>query len=229
MHVFLFWICLIFTLSGCSILNSGTAHVKYSRINAKFDQVSYQNKERLSDISFSVRNVQHPSLFKSWASSLSIDPSIHYDRQLYGTMETFTNAEGEQERYPDIKVRRLSAFANGKWVNHTPIGQFALSAGYGLGLSRMVNKMSLSTIKTQSMLKLDMAYIGFVTDRLFLMFGPRYYIDRREEYIFAFRIGYFWGKKESRRGMIELISVSRDSLARVDDNQRPTSLRPGQD
>jgi hypothetical protein len=199
-----FVLLITFLSSGCAIFNSGTVHLKYSKVKVQFDDVNYQNKERWSDVSFSVRNIQHPSLFQGWATNISIDPSIHYDRQLFRSDETFINAQGVEQNYQDIMIRRLSAFANGKLVTHTGIGQFALSAGYGVGASRYEGHYSLKTIRMVEMRKIDLAYIGFVTDRVFFMMGPRYYREKRDEYILAIRIGYFWGEKEYRRGMIQL-------------------------
>lgn len=198
---------LLALLQSCAIFNSGTLHVKYTRSKAKFDGVSYQNKERFRSLSFSIRNVQHPSLYAPWAVSVSLDPSVHLDRQLYGTLATTTDASGRTTQLPDIEIRRLSAFSNLKIVGHTPIGQFALSGGYGLGATRYDDNGALQSLRARSIRKLDLAYIGFFANRFFFMMGPRYYRTYREEYIFALRVGMFWGPIKRKKGWFELFSA----------------------
>ncbi len=214
---------------SCAIFNSGTAHIKYTHIKAKFDHIPYENKEKLGSLSFSVRNVQHPSLYPRYATTLSLDPSVHFDRQRFTTERTRLSAEGIEENYPEVRITRFSGFGNIKWTTHTPIGQFVLSGGLGVGANKIENSRELSSFRTRAIRKLDFHYIGFITDRIFLLFGPRIYKDQKEEAIFAFRIGYFWGAKENETGFLELIRVPRQMPVQIDVDQTPESSESDQD
>lgn len=224
-------ILLIYLCSqGCSILNSGTVHMKYTTATARFDGVKYSNKERLKSISVSARNIQHPSLYPTWATTISLDPSIHYDTQVYGTLASKLNPQsGMIEPLPDIEIRRLSSFANVKAVQHTPIGAFTLSGGFGLGFSRLKDTRFVDTLMVRGMGKIDLNYVAFITPRFFFMVGPRYYRDSRDEFIVALRFGYFWGRKERKTGLIELVTPPSRSHDQTDEHQNDESSKPPQD
>jgi hypothetical protein len=185
---------LIFLMSSCSILNGGTVHFKYTNMNAKINNIKYENSKKLSDLSFSVRQLQHPYSHEVWDWNLGISPSIHFDKSKFITSETFINDNEVQERYPDVKLLRLSGLGNLKLSSHTPIGSFVLTAGFGGAFYRLDNGYNLDTLKTREIRKLDFAYIGFFNERFFIMAGPRYYKEAFEQYVFALRFGYFWGE-----------------------------------
>lgn len=214
---------------GCAIFNSGTAHIKYTHIKAKFNHIPYENKEKLGSLSFSVRNVQHPSSYPRFATTISLDPSIHYDRQRFTTDRVQLTPEGILEHYPEVRISRFSAFANIKWTTHTPIGQFVLSGGYGVGANKIENSRELSSFRTRAIRKLDLHYVGFLTERIFFLFGPRIYKDQKEEAVFAFRIGYFWGAKKSETGFLELVRAPRPKPVQKDVDQIPESSESDQD
>ncbi|MEE3080048.1 MAG: hypothetical protein VX341_11975 [Bdellovibrionota bacterium] len=181
-------------LSSCSLLNSGTVHVKYTKFTADVDGVTYENKRGLGNVSVSVRNVQHPKEFGKWDFNFTIRPSIHFERHPLGTLATRLNTTtGEQEQIPDFTFRRLSSFANLKLTFHTPIGAFAATAGYG-GALRDFDRPSDRDILTTEIRKIDFVYYAFFSKRFFILMGPRYYKEEFEQVTFALRFGYFWGK-----------------------------------
>jgi len=182
----------LFLFSSCSLLNSGTVHVKYTKFKAKVDDVTYENKKNLGDVSVSVRNVQHPKRHGKWALRFKLSPSIHFEKHTLGTLENHV-VDGVVQRMPDIKVRRLAGFGNLKLILHTPIGAFAATGGFGGALSKF-DKMNGSDYKRTEIRKVDFVYYRFLTKRFFLLMGPRYYKEQYEQVTFAFRLGYFWGK-----------------------------------
>ena len=197
-------ILLIFILAGltsCSssdlILNSGTVHVKYTVSKATFNGQLYENKTRLGSVSGSIRNVQHP-IGKKWDASFKILPSIHFSNTTYQSGGTrYNNQSGVIEALPDINIKRLSTLGSLKLNFHTPIGQFSLTGGFGGTLYKLKEMGTYETVKTSEIRKLGLAYTGFLTKRFFLMIGPRYFNDGNEQYVFAVRLGYFWGKVSS--------------------------------
>jgi hypothetical protein len=189
----IFAFIIVLTLNSCAItrlLNSGTVNIKYRVSEATFDGVTYEEKERLTDPSFSIRNVQHPKSHGRWNFNVRITPSIHYDDTTYGTLAKKPTGEA----YPDINLKRFIGFANLKSTFHTPVGAFALSAGFGGTVYKLDDGQGLETIKTREIRRLDLAYYAFFSRKFFLLMGPRYYKAGHETYIFAFRLGYFWGR-----------------------------------
>jgi hypothetical protein len=87
----------------------------------------------------------------------------------------------------------LAGFGNLKLILHTPIGAFAATGGFGGALSKF-DKMNGSDYKRTEIRKVDFVYYRFLTKRIFLLMGPRYYKEQYEQVTFAFRLGYFWGK-----------------------------------
>ena len=191
------FILVIFTLlffTSCSLLNSGTVHMKYTKFKADVDGVTYENKRGLGNVSVSVRNIQHPKKFGRWNINMKIRPSIHFERHPLGTLATRLNTDtGEQEQIPDFTFRRLSGFANLKLSLHTPIGAFAATVGYG-GAVRDFDRPSDRDIRTTEIRKVDFVYYAFLGKRFFVLLGPRYYKEEFEQVTFALRFGYFWGK-----------------------------------
>ncbi|HAZ14990.1 MAG: hypothetical protein A2X86_17725 [Bdellovibrionales bacterium GWA2_49_15] len=179
---------------SCSLLNSGTATVKYTEADATFNGVRYENAEKLKDVSFTVKTIQHPSRYRLWNLNFRINPSIHLDRTTFITDETFTNQQGEQEVYPTLYMTRLMGFANFKANMHTPIGGFVLAAGFGGSVYRLTDNAGLDTMKTREVRKLDFAYVAFLSRRFFIHIGPRYIREAYEQYIFAIRLGIFWDR-----------------------------------
>lgn len=182
----------VFHLSSCAVFNSATMHVKYTDVRADFDGIRYENEEKWGNLSVSVRGVQHPKVYGPWGINLSLSPSLHFDRQSFFTDETFVNVMGESERYPRIKQSRLAALGTLKLSTHTPIGSFTLSGGFGEALTKIRGK-GLDTLRTVQMRKIDFAYSFFLTERVFIMIGPRYYQENHDEFLMALRVGYFWG------------------------------------
>lgn len=178
---------------SCSLLNSGSVNLKYTMAKARFEGITYENKERLSDVSISVRNIQHPEKYGIWNFNVSITPSIHLDRNRYGTLATRLNAKGEVEQYPDLVFQRLSLMGNLAASWHTPFGAFVLKGGFGGAFYNLDDGQGFDTFKTREIRKIDLAWIAFMSKRFFVLMGPRYYVEQFEQYTFAFRIGYFWG------------------------------------
>ncbi|MDD0853423.1 hypothetical protein HBN50_09955 [Halobacteriovorax sp. GB3] len=164
--------------------------MKYTVSRAEIDDVLYENKARLSDVSISVRNIQHPKQHGRWGMNLKLSPSIHLDRHTFSTLST----REDGTRYPDIKLRRLSVLGNLKLSTHTPIGAFVLTGGFGGAAKKMTSPGVLDTIRTTEVRKIDFAWIGFLSRRFYVLIGPRYYREQFEQYTFAFRLGYFWGR-----------------------------------
>ena len=196
---YLLLIVLVSLLNSCailSLLNSGTANVKYTVSEATLnDGVKYEEVERISDPSFSIRNVQHPKTYGKWNVNLKVTPSLHYDDTTYQTGHTrFNKNKGREEELPNINIKRFMTLANLKLTGHTPIGAFALSGGFGGSVYKMDDGQGLNTIKTREMRKIDLAWYAFMSKHFFLLMGPRYYKAGYESYVFAFRIGYYWGK-----------------------------------
>lgn len=187
------YLLLIFTMYSCSIFNSGNVHLKYTTSKAKFNNVSYENENRMADISISVKKVQHPKNHGPWDFNLGITPSIHFDRQKYSTNQTFINSNSQIENYEDILVKRGLVFFNIGATTHTPIGQFVIKAGFGGELYEQRGEFGFDTIKTREVRKIDFNYIGFFSERFFILMGPRYLVNSYEQFIFAFRVGFFWG------------------------------------
>lgn len=185
----------IFLFSSCSLLNSGTVHIKYTKFRTKIDDVTYENKKNLGDVSFSVRNVQHPYRYGKWNLTFKLSPSIHYERHTLGTLHRAQNDDGVVEQLPDLKIRRLSGLGNLKLILHTPIGAFAATGGFGGALSKIEgNGYTDDDYMTTEIRKVDFVYYKFLTKRIFILFGPRYYKENYEQITVAFRLGYYWGK-----------------------------------
>ena len=168
--------------------------MKYTKFRSEIDGVTYENKKNLGDASISVRNVQHPKSFGKWNFNFTLRPSIHLERHTLGTLATRLNTTtNEYETLPDIKMRRLSSFANLKLTLHTPIGAFAATSGFGGAVNqfKMANDTDTTTTEIR---KLDFVYIAFLSKRFFILMGPRYYKEQYEQVTFALRIGYFWGR-----------------------------------
>lgn len=191
-----FLICLIFALlsGACSLINSGNVNIKYTTSNVKFQGIKYENKNNIKDVSISLKNVQHPQRWGKWNFNMRILPSIHYDSTDFTTAQTYADAEGNQVSYPEIQYKRLMTFANLGFNFHTPIGGFILSGGYGIAAYHKTDNAGLDTYRTRDIRKADLAYIGFLSKRIFVYVGPRYLKESYEEFIFAFRLGWYWGK-----------------------------------
>ena len=147
----------------------------------------------LSDISVSVRNIQHPKGFKKWDVNLRFTPSIHFDKTDLFTEERRELSPGVFTDFPDITIERIAAFINLKLTTHTPIGQFVATAGRGIAGFRARDDESLNTKRTRGITKFEIVYVGFLSRRFFVLTGPRYYNDGNEQFVWAFRFGYFWG------------------------------------
>jgi hypothetical protein len=184
---------LTFLCSSCSLLNSGSANLKYTVSRATIDGIQYENSDRLNQGSVSIKNVQHPAKYDRWNFNVGAKPSVHLDREIYGTLETRTDIAGNVSYYPDLTITRLMGFGNLTLTQHTPAGQIALNLGFGGSLYRMTNHEGLETHKTREIRRIDLAWIAFFKDRFYIQLGPRYYREAYESYVFAFRIGYFWG------------------------------------
>jgi hypothetical protein len=182
-----------FILSSCSIFNAGTVHLKYSDGDATLEGTKYELKKRLGNVSASIRQVEHPKKASKWGFGVKLSPSIHLDRFTFQTGQMADYGNG-LVKMPDLKYKRLSTLGNLKFGMHSPLGQLVLTGGYGLGVFRLDDGASVDTLKTGDVIKVDLAYIGFFTKRFFLLMGPRYYKSDFEQYTFAFRLGYFWGK-----------------------------------
>ena len=179
--------------SSCSLLNSGTATIKYSETRATFEGRSYRNKESLGDLSASIKNIQHPTVFGDWDLNLRFSPSIHLDKTELITKERRLLPSGIYTDFPDITIRRLSAFINLKLSGHTPIGQFVATAGRGIAGFHARDGMGLDTRRTRGISKLELVYIAFFAKRFFFLTGPRYYNDGNDQLVWAVRLGIFWG------------------------------------
>jgi hypothetical protein len=189
--------CVTF-LNSCGVLkllNSGTANIKYRVSEATLDNTKYEEKGRLTNPSISIRNVQHPSWYKNWDYNIRLTPSIHYDDQDYETGGTFIDpTNGLIVKRSDINIRRGITMANLKATLHTRAGAFTASAGFGGTMYKIDDGRGLNSIKTREIRRLDLVWYGFISDRFFVLTGPRYYKAGYETFEFAFRIGYFWGK-----------------------------------
>lgn len=178
-------------LFSCSTFNAGTVHLKYLKSTSDIQGVRYENKNRLKDVSASIRSLQHPGGRGMWDFNVRLSPSLHFDNITY-----VTGAYDPQrlKQRPPLRYKRLSLLGNLKFSFHSPLGDIVLSGGYGGSLYRLkIRNGSLNTLKTGPLRKIDLVWVGFLTKRVFLLLGPRYYKDRNEQYYFAFRVGYFWG------------------------------------
>lgn len=182
-----------FLISSCSVFNSGSVNLKYNTFRTTVDGVTYANKRRVSDVSFSVRNVQHPKRHGRWGLNLKPSPSIHYERHTIGTLATARNEDGELEQLPDLDVRRLSLLGSLKLTLHTPIGAFAASAGYGRALSKLKSSQ-MNEYEHQEIRKFDFVWYKFISKRFFVLFGPRYYKSDYDQVTVALRLGFYWDK-----------------------------------
>ena len=111
-----------------------------------------------------------------------------------GLKEKIYNEAGQDVTPGDVKVRRLKTFANLKAYTHTPIGAFVATYGYGRAAFRQTDSDGLDTYRTREIKKIDFSWIGFFSKSYFVMMGPRYYEESYESFVFAFRIGYMFGK-----------------------------------
>ncbi|MGB0455117.1 MAG: hypothetical protein ACPGJV_15515 [Bacteriovoracaceae bacterium] len=162
--------------------------MKYTDTEATFNGVKYENIEKIKEVSVSIKNVQNPAKYGKWNFNIKLRPSIHFDRFTYTPIN-----ESDRMDNPDVKIRRLSVFANLKATAHTPIGAFVLKGGYGRTGHRATDTDGLDTYRTREIRKLDLSWVMFASKHIFFMIGPRYYKEQYESYVFAFRIGYFWG------------------------------------
>lgn len=197
---FLGLLFITFLFSGCAItrlLNSGTVNIKFRDVKATFENDLYEISRHVSNPSFSVRNVQHPNAWGKWNLNLRLSPSIHYDDITYVTGATYLNPRTNViETKPRVRVRRGIALANLKTTLHSPIGAFALAAGFGGTVYNLNDGQGLDTTKTREIRRVDLAWYAFLSKRFFVLMGPRYYKTDYETFEFAFRIGYFWGRIE---------------------------------
>jgi hypothetical protein len=191
-----FYILLPIILGSCGLINASTVQLKYTDTEATFKGVKYENKEKLGEVSISVRNVQHPAKHGAWNFNIRISPSVHFDRFVYGPIEKTYDDNGNDTTPGDVKVRRLKMFGNLKANFHTPIGAFVATYGYGRAAYRQTDQEGLDTYRTREIKKIDFSWIGFFSRRFFVMMGPRYYEESYESYVFAFRIGYMFGKSK---------------------------------
>lgn len=195
---FLFLIYFVASLQSCAVfrlLNSGTANIKYRTSEATINGIKYEESDRVTSPSFSIRNVQHPKPYGKWNFNVRLSPSIHYDDQTYQTGKTYFNpVSGINEVFRPVRVRRGILLGNLKFTTHTPIGAFSLSGGFGGTVYNFDDGAGLQTTKTREIRRLDFVWYGFFTRRFFILAGPRYYNAGYETFEFAFRIGYFWGK-----------------------------------
>ena len=181
---------LIFLLplvSSCSIFNAGTIHLKYSDIDAGLEGNKYELKKKLGSVSASIRQLEHPKGLRSWDYIVKLSPSLHLDRFMFQAGNTAVT------EVHDLKYRRLSGLGNLKIAFFTPGGQLVFTGGFGGAIYSLNDGHGLNTLKTREVRKFDIAYSAFLTERLFLMMGPRYYKTAFEQYTFTFRIGYYWG------------------------------------
>ncbi|EQC43044.1 putative lipoprotein [Bacteriovorax sp. BSW11_IV] len=180
--------------ASCSLLNSASVNLKYTVSEAEIDGVKYQNRERLSDGSISIRNIQHPRRYGRWNMNLRLTPSIHYDKTTFVTNELCPNESGVMVDCADIKLRRLSILGNLKLTTHTPIGAFVLTGGFGGALKNMTTLGGMDSTTTTEIRKIDFAWVAFISKRFYILMGPRYYKEQFEQYTFAIRLGYMWGR-----------------------------------
>ena len=167
-------------------MTSGTVNLKYTTVKAKFDGVDYVNQDRIKDVSFSIKNVQHPKKHKPWSFNARITPSIHADRNVYHPVALDTSL-------PNYKISRFIGLGNLKLNIHFPIGNLVFAAGFGGTVYKQTSNQGLNTTKTREIKKFEIAWINFLSKRIFLLFGPRIFIDDYETRVFALRLGYFWG------------------------------------
>ena len=179
-------IVLALSVASCSLFNAGTVHVKYLRSKrADIDGRSYENVEKFKDVSASIRSVQHPRARDRWNFNVGLRPSIHYDDISYLAVGRPSSS---------LDFHRFSLLGNLRFTLHSPAGAFVLSAGYGGAVYRLEDGSFLDTVRTDELGKIDLVWVGFLTKRFFILLGPRYYKDDNEQYYFAFRLGYFWGR-----------------------------------
>lgn len=197
-YFIIFSFILLSSCSAAKLLNSGTVHLKYAVSRATFNGQLYENKSRLSNVSGSIRNVQHPN-GKKWDINLRIRPSIHFHNTTYQSGGTrISPTTSLLETLPDINIKRLSGIGNIKLTLHTPIGQFGAAGGFGGTLYKLREEGYYETVKTSEIRKLEFAYTGFLSKRIFVILGPRYFNDGNEQYVFALRLGYFWGSPSNK-------------------------------
>ena len=182
----------IFLFSSCGLLNSGSVNVKYTSFKVEYQDVTYENEKNLSNLSISVRNLEHASKVGKWNFTTKVSPSFHYEQHTIGTLENRV-INGVTEQYPDLKLKRLAAFANLKFTFHTPFGAFQATAGFG-GATQNIVGDGKDKYSTTEIRKVDFVYYKFLTRRIFILFGPRYYRDQYEQVTVAFRLGWFWGR-----------------------------------
>lgn len=194
-------ILLLLFLTSCGtskLLNSGTVHVKYTVSRATFNNQLYENKSKLGNISGSIRNVQHPN-GRNWDANFKILPSIHFDNTTYQSGGSRRNhMTNIAEVLPELNIKRIFGFGNLRLNFHTPIGQFGITGGFGGTFYKLEEDGYYSTIKTSEIRKLEVTYTGFISERFFVLIGPRYFDDGNDHYILAARLGYFWGKKSGK-------------------------------
>ncbi|OUR97110.1 hypothetical protein A9Q84_12330 [Halobacteriovorax marinus] len=167
--------------------------MKYTSAEATIEGNRYEIKDRLANVSASIRQVDHPKKHGKWDLGMKISPSIHLDRLVFQTGHSMPDASGTYLRLPDLKYERLAGLANLRFTAFTPIGQFLITGGFGGAIYTLDDGQGLNTTKTREVRKLEFAYLGFLTKRIFILMGPRYYKSGFEQYTFAFRLGYFWG------------------------------------
>ena len=178
--------------TACSIFNSGTISIKRTETKANFYGKNYSDIKKWTDVSFSIRRIQHPKKYGEWNINLGLSPSIHLDRSHLG-LDDPTVLLTKRHLYPDVKIKRLSTLGNLKLILHTPIGAFAASAGIGIA-GYYAHSSTMNTYRTRQIRRIDLVWVGFLSKRLFILTGPRWYFEKTWQYVWAFRIGCFWGK-----------------------------------
>lgn len=176
-------------------MNSGSVNIKYQVSEATLQGIRYEEVARVTNPSFSIRNIQHPRAYGRWNFNFRITPSLHYDDTDYETGELeFNVVTNDFQKRRNINIKRGISMANAKFSLHTPLGAFTLTGGFGGTIYKMDDGGAINTIKTREIRRLDFTWTGFLSRRFFILVGPRYYKAGYESYVFAFRLGYFWGK-----------------------------------
>ncbi|PIP93077.1 MAG: hypothetical protein COW00_19105 [Bdellovibrio sp. CG12_big_fil_rev_8_21_14_0_65_39_13] len=96
-----------------------------------------------------------------------------------------------------LKVRRVSGFASGKGVLHTPIGAFEISAGVGLSYLDAFND-TIDTSKVEPTFRYEGTYTAFLIQNFYgavsFTFQESPHSTYSEYYALVYKIGYVFGK-----------------------------------
>lgn len=194
--ILLFSLFYIFTQSDVlgfvENFNSFTLSGKLHNYSARVEGAEYESREEFSGLSFAIKSIQHPSLYKNGSFNYKLSPAVNFTRL------ALRPSQFEKDQNPDLldaNIRRLVFLANLKATVHTRLGQFIGAVGYGPALYRIDYQGDNSAkYPLKDIIRLEAVNVSFLNDTFFIYAGPRVYLDGGTHFVWSIRLGMYWGE-----------------------------------